>query len=63
MVQIQELQEKVNNLNGGEEFYALEIASRSASAHFSRQPMSIPSPRGRIGRVLACILIHGTPGI
>ena len=50
MVQIQELQDKVNSLNDAKEFYDLETASSSGLSHVPSQPVSIPSPRGMIGR-------------
>ena len=50
MVQIEELQEKVNFLIDSKKFYDLETASSSGFSHVPSQPMSIPSPRGMISR-------------
>ena len=50
MVQIQELQDKVNSLNDAKEFYDPEIASISGLSSVPSQLMSIPSPRGLSSR-------------
>ena len=50
MVQIQELQDKVNSMNDAKEFCDPETASSSGLSHVPSQPMSIPSPRGMINR-------------
>ena len=50
MVQIQELQDKVNSLNDFSEFNDPETASSSGSSHVPSQLMRIPSPRGSLSR-------------
>ena len=50
MLQIQELQDKMNSGNDAEEFYNPETASSSGFSHVPSQPMSILSPRGMIRR-------------
>ena len=50
MVQILELQDKVNSLNDLKECYDPETASSSGLFFVPSQPMSIPSPRGVISR-------------
>ena len=50
MVQIQALQDMVNSLNDFSEFYDLEPASSSGLSHVPSQLMSVPSPRGMLGR-------------
>ena len=45
MVQIQDLQDKVNSLNEAKEFCDPETASSSGLSHLPSQPMKIPSPR------------------
>ena len=50
LVQIQELQDRVNSLSDSREFYDPETASSSGSPHVPSQPAAI----------LACSLIHGT---
>ena len=50
MVQIQELQDRVNSLNDAKELCDPETASSSGLSHVPSQPMSIPSPGGTINR-------------
>ena len=50
LVQIHELQDKVTSLNDAKEFSDPETASSSGLSHVPSQPMSIPSPRGMLGR-------------
>ena len=50
MVQIQEVQGKVNSLNDTTEFYHPETASSSGLFHVPTQRMSIPSHHGLISR-------------
>ena len=50
MVQIQELQDKVNSSNGANEFYGPETVSSSELSKVPSQPISIPSPRGMLSR-------------
>ena len=50
VVEIQELQDKVNALNDAKEFFDLEIASSSGLSHVPSQLTSIPSPRGMVSR-------------
>ena len=50
MAQIQELQDKVNSLYDSRGFYDSETASSSGLSHVPSQPVSIPNPRGMIGR-------------
>ena len=50
MVQIQELQHKVNSPNDAREFFDPETASSFGSSHVPSQPMSIPSLRELISR-------------
>ena len=57
MVQIQELQDKVNSLNRSREFCDPETASSSGLSHVPSQPMSIQSPRGMIRRD-SCLQPH-----
>ena len=45
LVQIQELQGKVNSLNDTREFFGLETASSSGFSHVPSHPLCIPSPR------------------
>ena len=45
MVQIQELQDKVNSPNDAREFFDPETASSFGSSHVPSQPLSIPSLR------------------
>ena len=44
MVQIRELQDKVNSLNDAKEFHDPETASGSGLSHVPSQPLIIPSP-------------------
>ena len=46
VVQIHELQDKVNSLNGAKEFYDPEPASTSGLSHVPSQHVRSPSPRG-----------------
>ena len=48
MVQIQELQDKINSLSDARKWFHLETASSSGLSHVPSQPMSIPSPGGLI---------------
>ena len=50
MVQIQELQDKVNSLSDGREFIDSEKASGSGLSHVPSQTMSIPSRGGMTSR-------------
>ena len=50
MVQIQELQDKVNSLNDAKESYDPETASSSGVSHVPSQPMSIRTARGMTSR-------------
>ena len=50
MLQIQELQDKMNSRNDAEEFYDPETASSSGFSHVPSQPMSILGPIGMIRR-------------
>ena len=50
MVQIQELQDKVNSFNDAKEFYDPETTNSSGVSHVPSPAMSIPSPRGMISR-------------
>ena len=50
MVQIQELQDKVNSMDDAKEFHDSGTASSSGLHHVPNQPMSLPSPRGTISR-------------
>ena len=45
MVQLQEIQDKVNALNDSRESHDPETASSSGLPHVPSQPMSNPSPR------------------
>ena len=55
MVQIQELQDKVNSLNDAKEFCDLETARSSGLSHVPSQPTSVPSPRRMMCRD-SCLL-------
>ena len=57
MVQIKELQGRVNSVNDARQFFDPEPANSSGLSHVPSQPRSIPSPRGLICRVLACSLL------
>ena len=46
MVQIQELQDKVNSLNDSRDFFDLQTASSSGLSRVPGQPFIIPSLRG-----------------
>ena len=50
LAQFQDMQDKVNSLNGAKEHYDPEAASSSGLSHVSSQPRSVPSPRGMISR-------------
>ena len=50
MVQIQELQDKVNSWKDAKEFYDPPTASSSGLSNVPSQPMGIPSPRGTTSR-------------
>ena len=49
-VQIQDLQEKVNSLNGSRDFHDLETASSSGLSHVPSHPVIVPSCRGMLSR-------------